>query len=107
MRLADHNASMLEGTELADDVVQGIITATTTAAPVQTISRRILWILFQNLGTANVFFGASNVANSGANRGPRMTPNGETPVLPVNDLNKIWLISASGSQDVAYIAGIR
>lgn len=60
-----------------------------------------------NLGTANVFIGASTVANTGASRGILMRPNGETPILKINDLSVLYLIAASGTQDVAYLAGVK
>ena len=56
----------------------------------------------------NVFVGSSTVANSGNSRSIRLTPNGNTPILKIDDLSKIFLIAASGTgNEVVYLAGSR
>lgn len=104
----DWNADVAQGSEIASSLRQGIVTANaSTATPVVAVETDILWVVLQNLGTALVYFGSSTVANSGSSRGPRMTQNGETPVIKLEDLSKLYVISASGSQDIAYLAGVK
>jgi hypothetical protein len=101
------NADVLKGVEACERVINGVASATTSAAPVSTTDTDINWIILQNLGTANVYVGASTVANSGASRGILMRPQGETPILKVTSLTSLYLVSASGTQDVAYLAGVK
>ena len=103
----DFNSEVLQSLELAGRVISGSFTATTTPSAVVSDSTQILWVILQNQGSSNIHFGASAVASSGSNLGPRMTPNGETPILKIGDLSSLFVVSASGSQTGSYIAGIK
>ena len=106
MNTGDWNAEVLHGTALAGGVIQGVVSASTSARAISSTSVPVLWVQLQNLGTAAVYFGSSTVTATGSTRGPRMLSNGETIKLPINNLNALFIIVAAATQDVAYIAGI-
>lgn len=101
------NEDVLKGVETCGRVINGIVSVGTTATPVSATATDINWIILNNLGTAGVYIGASTVTNTGATRGILMRPNGETPIIKVTDLSVLYLIAASGTQDVAYLAGVK
>lgn len=101
------NADVLKGVEACERVINGVVAVGTAAVPVSTTDTDINWIILMNLGTAGVYIGASSVTNSGTTRGILMRPNGETPIIKVTSLTTLYLIAASGTQDVAYLAGVK
>ena len=95
-----------QGVELAGTIRQAVVAANaTTATPLSSTPTNILWVMIQNLGTVNIYIGSSTVTNTGSTRGILARPQGETPVIKVDDLSKVYVIASSGTPDVAYLAG--
>lgn len=100
----DWNSDVLKGIEACARVISGAMTAGTDALPVSTTSTDINWIILFNNGSATCYLGGSTVTTS---TGLLIRPQGETPILRVTDLNVIYIISGSASQNIRYLAGVK
>ena len=100
----DINAALVKGIEAVDTVINGSMTAGTTASPISTESTDINWIILYNFGTDTCYIGASTVTTS---NGLPIRPQGETPTLRVTALDVLHIISGSAGQDIRYLAGVK
>lgn len=101
------NAEMLQGTRLTGSLrARTLALNATTATALSATSVRVLWVIVQNIGTVSVYIGGSDVDKTGEKAGIIARPNGETPLIPVSNLNQLFAISASGTPNIVYLAGI-
>ncbi len=99
-------SALIEGTILAGSWRQAAVTLSTSAVALTATSTPVLWVLINNISTINVFVGSSTVTPTGATRGIRITQNGNSPVLQINDLSQVFVVAESGTPVITYIAGV-
>ncbi len=101
------NAEVLQGVELAGSLRARWVSIGITASALSADSINCRWVIIKNEGTVNIYIGGSDVTNSGSTRGILVRQQGESPLLPVHNLNEVFIIAASGSaNDVSYLAGL-
>ena len=103
----NYESAVRGGTERAGTPRQARLTVGTSAAVISSASVPILWVIIQNLSSVNIFIGGSDVTGNGSTTdGLRVGPNGNSVPLPFSNLNLIYLIASSGSDNpVHYLAG--
>jgi hypothetical protein len=102
-----YNTEVQLGVKLAGTLRARTLAVNSNAAtPLSSTSLRILWVIVKNVGSVTVYIGGSDVDKTGDNTGMECRPQGETPPIPVRDLSQVFVISASATPNVSYLAGI-
>lgn len=103
----DYNAETLQGVARARTPRTRRVLVGTTPIPLEVDSLKCLWVIVQNQSSVNIFIGGSDVANSGSNLGIRAFPSGDSGKLSFADLQQVYVVAASGTDNVVvYMAGI-
>ena len=102
----DWNAAVMKGVEVTSTLQQGLVSVGTAAVALASALTNIDWVIIQNISAVNIFIGGSTVTATGSTTGLRVGPNGNSPILKVDDLSTIFVIAASGSgNSVLFLAG--
>ena len=103
---SDWNAAVLRGITLVTSLRQRSGTIGTTAAALEADSIPVKWIVLMadDDNTGGIFWGASDVANTGSLAGGRLIA-GRAVTIPIDDLNKVFIVGSAADQTYRYVAG--
>jgi len=99
---------MLITTQVYKTVLTGEVQGGTTAAQLPDIPCAGVIIKAQSDNSSNVYLGTENVtvnrSHTNETTGFELDAGQETPFLPIDNLNKLWMITDANGDDIIYMA---